>query len=170
MQEATEVLNIDVIVGGKRVGIYTKRSEKPLTNDEIDETIAGSQYAAKQYEVNVQPTLAQAVATVKTQIPGTTEVKPERPAPPAPVPQPTSGEMRIEANKFGDKFFIYDHPQAILTPDGKKAILLWAKGKSGKPYAKWIGEDIASGAVKMMDGWGVLCTYDIDKTGLPAFS
>lgn len=116
------------------------------------------------------PTLAQAVSTVKAQIPGTTEVKPERPAPPAPVPQPTSGEMRIEANKFGDKFFIYDHPQAILTPDGKKAILLWAKGKSGKPYAKWIGEDIASGAVKMMDGWGVLCTYDIDKTGLPAFS
>ena len=167
MQEATEVLNLDVIVGGKKVGIYTKRSEKALTNDEIDEAIAGSIYAAEQYAINVSPSAQQAVKNVQAVMPAT-EVKPDRPAPPAPVPQAAAGEMRIEGNQYGDKYFIYDHPQAILTPEGKKAVLLWAKGKSGKPYAKWVGDDIASGRTKVMDGWGVLCTYDIDKAGLPA--
>ena len=167
MQEATEVLNLDVVVGGRKVGIYTKRSDKPLTNEEIDEAIAGSMYAAGQYEANVSPSVTAAVKNVQAVMPAT-EVKPDRPAPPAPVPQTASGDLRIETNKYGDKHFIYDHPQAILTPEGKKAILLWAKGQNGKPYAKWIGEDVASGQVKQMDGWGVLCTYDIDKAGLPA--
>jgi hypothetical protein len=167
MQEATEVLNLDVVVHGKKVGIYTKRSDKALTNEEIDEAIAGSMYAAGQYEANVSPSMTAAVNNVKSAMVAT-EVKPDRPAPPAPVPQTASGEMRIEATNYNDKFLIYDHPQAILTPDGKKAILLWAKGKNGKAYAKWVGEDVASGQVKQMDGWGVLCTYDIDKAGLPA--
>lgn len=167
MQEATEVLNLDVVVHGKKVGIYTKRSDKPLTNEEIDEAIAGSMYAAGQYEANVSPSMTAAVNNVKSAMVAT-EVKPDRPAPPAPVPQTASGEMRIESTNYNDKFLIYDHPQAILTPEGKKAILLWAKGKNGKPYAKWVGEDVASGQVKQMDGWGVLCTYDIDKAGLPA--
>ena len=44
-------------------------------------------------------------------------------------------------------------PQAILTPKGTKAILLWARSSNGKPYTKWVDEDVA-GLVNQRDAWG----------------
>ena len=112
-----------------------------------------------------------ALADIKESL-GATEVKPSKPAPPAPVPQaPTgSGDMRVVSTKYPDKFYIYDHPKAILTPKGTKAILLWARSSNGKPYTKWVDEDVAELGKSQREGWGEMTEWGFDTSDLPVLA
>ena len=114
-------------------------------------------------------TMAQAVSNVKNSM-GATEVKPSRPAPPAPVPQTGSGDMRVVETRYSDKFFIYNHPKAILTPNGTKAILLWAKSSSGNPYTKWVDEAIAERNESQRTAWSTWTEKGFDTSNLPALT
>ncbi len=111
------------------------------------------------------------IESVKAQL-GATEVKPDKPAPPAPVPQVASGggDMRVVSTKYPDKFYIYDHPSAILTPKGTKAILLWARSSNGKPYTKWVDEDVAERGVGQREAWGEMTEWGFDTSNLPVLA
>lgn len=115
------------------------------------------------------PTLGQAITNAKSSL-GASEVKADKPAPPAPVAQTESGDMRVVSTKYPDKFFIYDHPKAILTPKGTKAILLWARSSNGKPYTKWVDEDIAERGMGQREGWGEMTEWGFDTSDLPVLA
>ena len=83
-----------------------------------------------------------AVAAVKEAMPGTTTVNPAPAAaapkpPPAPMNEATSSEGETETDRWGKKF-VYNLPNAPMTPDGRRAVLKDWVSQGGKHLKRWV--------------------------------
>lgn len=179
MQEATASLNIFINNGPKSIGSYTRRNsdDRDLTNDEVQQAIATAAYAQKFYlEMMTDGNSHEvAAAAVTASIPGTsivqqidevTKAVDTRPAPPSPQAQPQQ-ETQVVKGKY--KYWVYNHPQAPLTPTGQKSVMVHARSMPPKSnlYQRWVDPTYAESDGKQKGSWdGAYCGDDVDKSML----
>jgi len=99
--------------------------------------------------------MAQAIATLQSEMAGTVTVPPAVPSVPTPIPQ--AGVRVVKHPTWEDTYFVYDHPEAMRMPDGRPSIMKHAKSQAGKVYQRWQHpvtgpEDPASGKNPPWDG------------------
>ena len=179
MQEATASLNIFINNGPKSIGSYTRRNsdDRDLTNDEVQQAIATAAYAQKFYlEMMTDGSSHEAAAAAVTaSIPGTsivqqidevTKAVDTRPAPPSPQAQPQQ-EAQVVRGKY--RYWVYNHPQAPLTPTGQKAVMVYYRSKPPKStlHHRWADPSEAASDGRQKGPWeGEWVKDDVDKSML----
>ena len=184
MQEATASLNIFINNGPKSIGSYTRRNsdDRDLTNDEVQQAIATAAYAQKFYlEMMTDGSSHEAAAAAVTaSIPGTgiveqidegTKPVDTRPAPPSPqAPPQAPPQQNVEVVRGKYAYWVYNHPQAPLTPAGQKAVMKHARSMPPKSnlYQRWVDPAVAQSDGKEKNpAWpGDFCGNDVDKSML----
>jgi|TARA_B100001093_G_scaffold232871_1_gene223268 hypothetical protein len=179
MQEATASMNVFMFHGARSIGSYTRRNNegRDFTNEEVQETLATATYGEKFYaSMRGEGSSHQAAAAAVTaSIPGTsiveqidevTKAVDTRPAPPSPQAQPQQ-EVQVVRGKY--KYWVYNHPQAPLTPTGQKSVMVYYRSKPPKLtlHHRWADPSEAASDGKQKGPWdGEWVKDDVDKSML----